>query len=477
MRELIVCSSKTAPIFNFYFIEYNYFFQKNKISCPSINSKTLKSVSIIILKIDNLTIYTYRLGDLILNMADLLIIISFVFCAALLFAIILTLIVLYVVDRRQKQHPVLRNFPIIGRMRYFLETIGPELRQYFFDNDREGKPISRMEYQHIVRKAKYKRDVIGFGTRKNFEKPGYYIRNSMFPKLLEELTIDRHVKVTTNRYLLIKEPLFSKRKEYLEPDESYAYLLDDQDKIIIGPDVKQPFVVKGQIGMSAMSYGSLGDRAITTLSTGLALAKGTWMNTGEGGISSYHLKGGVDLIMQIGPGLYGVRDINGNFSWDILKRQSEKPQVKAFEFKLAQGAKIRGGHIDAEKVTEEIAKIRMVEPFKSIDSPNRFYEFDTMSSMFEFLNKVREVTGKPVGIKIVISSYEDADELAKEIKRTGIGPDFITLDGGEGGTGASYQELADAVGLPIKSALPLLDFALRKNGVRDDVKIIASGKL
>jgi len=439
--------------------------------------KTLQAVSIMILKMDNLTIYTYRLGDLILNMADLLIIISFVFCAALLFAIILTLIVLYVVDRRQKQHPVLRNFPIIGRMRYFLETIGPELRQYFFDNDREGKPISRMEYQHIVRKAKYKRDVIGFGTRKNFEKPGYYIRNSMFPKLLEELTIDRHVKVTTNRYLLIKEPLFSRRKEFLEKDESYAYLLDDEDKIVIGPETKQPFVVKGQIGMSAMSYGSLGDRAITTLSKGLALAKGTWMNTGEGGISSYHLAGGVDLIMQIGPGLYGVRDINGNFSWDVLKRQSGIPQVKAFELKLAQGAKIRGGHVDAEKVTEEIAEIRMVEPFKSIDSPNRFHQFQDTPSMLQFIEKIRQHTGKPVGIKIVIGSFLEAEELARCIKKIGISPDFITLDGGEGGTGASYQELAEAVGLPIKSALPLLDAALKKYKVRDRVKIIASAGL
>src|SRR5699024_3404146 len=157
---------------------------------------------------------------------------------------------------------------------------------------------------------------------------------AMFPKLLEELKIDRQVQVTTNRYLLVKEPLFTRRKEYLEADESSAYLLDDDEKIVIGPLTKYPFVLKGQIGMSAMSYGSLGKRAVTTLSKGLALAKGTWMNTGEGGISSYHLAGGVDLIMQIGPGLFGVRDINGNFNWDALKKQSERPQVKSFEIKL-----------------------------------------------------------------------------------------------------------------------------------------------
>lgn len=386
-------------------------------------------------------------------------------------------IYVYIIDRSQKQHPVLRNYPVIGRARYFLETIGPELRQYLFNGDQEGQPLSRSDYQHIVKKAKYKRDVIGFGSTRNFEEAGFYIRNSMFPKLSEELKIDRETKVTTQRYLLLNEPLFMQRKERLEEHESIAYLLDDQDAIVIGGNLKYPFVVKGQIGMSAMSYGALGERAITALSEGLGIAKGTWMNTGEGGLSDYHLKGNVDVIMQIGPGLFGVRDYEGNFNWDALKEKSEIPQVKAFELKLAQGAKIRGGHIDAEKVTEAIAKIRMVEPFKSIDSPNRFREFQDFPSLFSFIQKMRERTGKPIGIKVVISSIHEAEELAKQMKDTGIGPDFITIDGGEGGTGASYQELADSVGLPIKSALPLLDNALRKYGVRDQVKIIASGKL
>src|SRR5699024_7914773 len=319
-------------------------------------------------------------------------IIGFIVCVVIVLILILTVIFLYIIDRKQKQHPILRNYPVIGRARYFLETIGPELRQYLFDNDREGRPLSRIDFQHIVRKSKYKRDVIGFGSRKNFEEPGYYIRNAMFPKLLEELKIDRDAKVTTDRYLLIKEPLFTRRKEYLEQDESFAYLLDDEDAVVIGKDLKHPFVVKGHIGMSAMSYGSLGDRAITALSKGLGIAQGTWMTTGAGGISDYHLKGGVDLMMQIGPGLFGVRDSKGNFSWEALKERSEIPEVKAFEFKLAQGAKIRGGHIDGEKVTEEIARIRMVEPFKPIDSPNRFYEFDNITSMLEFINRAREQT-------------------------------------------------------------------------------------
>ena len=381
------------------------------------------------------------------------------------------------IDRTQKQHPILRNYPLIGRARYLLETIGPELRQYLFNNDLEGTPFSRNDYQHIVKNAKYKRNVVGFGSQRDFEEAGYYIRNSMFPKLTEELKMDRETKAITERYLLIKEPLFTQKKEHLEKNESPVYLLDDRDAIVIGENCRSPFVVKGQIGMSAMSYGSLGERAVTALSEGLGIAKGTWMNTGEGGLSEYHLKGGVDIIMQIGPGLFGVRDKEGNFNWDALKEKSRIPEIKAFELKLAQGAKTRGGHIDGEKVTEEIAKIRMVEPFKSIDSPNRFREFNDLPALFNFIEQIREVTGKPVGMKIVIGSNQEADELARQIKETGKGPDFITVDGGEGGTGASYQELADSVGLPIKSALPLVDNALKKHGVRNRVKIIASGKL
>lgn len=411
-----------------------------------------------------------------MNIANIMTIIGFVTVVLVLLILLILFIYLYVVDRTQKQHPVLRNYPVLGRIRYFFENIGPELRQYFFNTDLEGKPFSRKDYQHIVKKAKYKRDVVGFGSEKNFEEPGYYVRNSMFPKLTEELQMDPK-KVTTNRYLLLKDPLFTQREERLESHESGSYMLKDKDAIVIGPKARHPFKVKGQIGMSAMSYGSLGDRAITALSEGLGIAGGTWMNSGEGGVSDHHLKGGVDIIMQIGPGLFGVRNLKGTFNWDALLAKSNIPEVKAFEIKLAQGAKTRGGHIDGEKVTEEIARIRMVEPFESIDSPNRFPEFSDMPTLFQFMEDVREHAGKPVGMKVVIGSHHEADEVARQIKETGKGPDFITIDGGEGGTGASYQELADSVGLPIRAALPLVDHALKKHGVRDQVKIIASGKL
>ncbi|MCM3570976.1 FMN-binding glutamate synthase family protein [Neobacillus mesonae] len=412
-----------------------------------------------------------------MEFANLLVIIEFFCIALLVLAVIFFICYLLIFDRRQKQHSILRNYPALGRIRYFFEKIGPEMRQYWFNGDTEGKPFSREDYEHIVKSAKYKRAVVGFGSKRDFDKEGFFVRNDMFPKLTEEIKMDRETKVNTKKYLLIKDPLFTDREEKWQDDEDLANLLHDDDAVVIGPNTKYPFVVKSLIGMSAMSYGALGKNAITALSKGLALAKGTWMNTGEGGLSPYHLEGGVDIIMQIGPGLFGIRDVDGSVDWDELKRKSEIPQIKAFEIKLAQGAKTRGGHIDAEKVNPEIAEIRKVEPYKSVDSPNRFKQFSDIASMCDFIEKIREHTGKPVGMKIVIGGNDSAEELAKYMKETGKGPDFITVDGGEGGTGASYQELIDSVGLPIKSALPILDLTLKKYGVRDQVKIIASGKL
>lgn len=412
-----------------------------------------------------------------MDLADVLIIFGFALISALVIISVLFAAYMYVRDRRQPQHPVLRNYPLLGRARYFLEKIGPELRQYLFNNDWEGKPFSRLDYEHIVKSAKYKRDVIGFGSERDFEEKGYYIRNAFFPKQMDELKMDRETRVHTKKYILLEDTLFAQRNESFEDDESLAYLLHDDDAIVIGERTKHPFRVRGLVGMGAMSYGSLGERAITALSQGLGMAQGTWMNTGEGGISPYHLEGDVDLIVQIGPGLFGVRDEQGAFDWEELQRKNNIPRVKAYELKLAQGAKTRGGHIDAEKVTPEIADIRRVVPYQSIDSPNRFHEFDTVPGMCEFIEEIRAFTGKPVGIKLVVGSPDALEELAAYMKETGSGPDFITIDGGEGGTGASYQELADSVGLPIRSALPIADATLRRHGVRDRVKLIASGKL
>ncbi len=365
----------------------------------------------------------------------------------------------------------------LGRIRYFLEKIGPEMRQYWFNNDTEGKPFSRVEFENVVKSAKYQRDVLGFGSERNFEEEGYYIVNSMFPKQSDEMKMDKKTKINTKKYILLRDSLFGQREEKLEESNTLAYLLDDNDAVVIGPTTKNPFVVKSLIGQSAMSFGSLGERAITALSEGLGIAKGKWMNTGEGGLSPYHLKGDVDIFQQIGSGLFGFRDQEGNFDWDELKRKSEMGRIKAFELKLAQGAKQRGGHVDAEKVTPEIAEIRKVKVYHSIESPNRFNQFTDIPSLFDFIECIREHTGRPVGIKVVVGRNNSIVELARHMKESGKGPDHITVDGGKGSTGASYQELMDSMGLPIKSALPIVDSTLRHFGVRDRVKIIASGKL
>ncbi|NAP00599.1 FMN-binding glutamate synthase family protein, partial [Halomonas sp. MG34] len=196
-----------------------------------------------------------------------------------------------------------------------------------------------------------------------------------------------------------------------------------------------------------------------------------------GSLSPYHLKGNVDIIMQISPGLFGVRDDDGNFSFEEFKKKAQTPQVKAFELKLAQGAKTRGGHVDGKKVTKEIAEVRNVEEGKDIDSPNRFPGINTAEELLHFLQELRESGGKPVGLKIVAGNEAEVEKLVKAMKENNIVPDFITVDGGEGGTGASYYELAYSVGLPAFTAIPLVHECLEAFGIRHRTKIIASGKL
>ncbi|MEK4405224.1 MULTISPECIES: FMN-binding glutamate synthase family protein [Sporosarcina] len=397
----------------------------------------------------------------------------------ILFLVILPItiaIYLYFYDKSQKQHAILRNFPILGRMRYVMEKTGPELRQYLFDDDNDGEPFNREEYLHMVMPGKYLNSVIGFGSKRDFEESGYYIRNAMFTKQNEEMRVDNSNLIDTMRYVVDEDNLFS-RKEHREDIPTLPWLLPEEDAIVIGPNCEHPFHVRSMLGQSAMSYGALGENAITALSKGIGMAQGAWMNTGEGGLSQHHLAGGADIIAQIGSGLFGFRTEDGEFSFERVREKADIPQVKAFEIKLAQGAKMRGGHVEGAKVTEEIAAIRNVVPFVSINSPNRFHQFDDYPTLFEFIDQIRQHSGKPVGIKVVLGGKQDAEELASFMHETGMGPDFISLDGGEGGSGATYQDLADSVGLPLRSAIILLDDALRKFEVRDRVKIIASGKI
>jgi glutamate synthase (ferredoxin) len=385
------------------------------------------------------------------------------------------LLILYYYDRRQTQHSVLRNYPLLGRIRYIFEMMGPELRQYMFDADDEGRPFSRVDFQNIVIAGKYLKSLIAFGSKRDFDKPGFYLRNSMFPKLREEMRVVTEPRIRSFRYVG-EERLFS-RKEHLEEVWVCPWTLPEEDAIIIGSQCREPWKIHGVVGMSAMSYGALGDHAISAMSLGLGKATGSWVHTGEGGLAKYHLLGGGDVIMQIGPGLFGVRNEDGTFSWELFKEKAAIPQVRMFELKLAQGAKIRGGHVEGKKITPEIAAIRGVTPWQDVDSPNRHRQFHDFPTLFDFIEELRAAAGKPVGVKIVMGGPDAADDLARCMAETGRGPDAITIDGGEGGSGATYQEMADTMGLPLNSGLIYLDNALRKFGVRDRVKIFASGKL
>jgi glutamate synthase domain-containing protein 2 len=387
---------------------------------------------------------------------------------------VITAALLIFKDKRQTQHSVLRNYPLLARIRYFFEKIGPEMRQYFFLEDKEGKPFSRLDYKNIVLAGKYNSRMASFGTEKDYD-AGFYIKNTMFPHQASELRIDQSVLISSFIYKIDNERLFE-RDEHREKSQINPYFLDDEDEIIIGPKLAHPFRLKRLVGQSGMSYGALGGNAITALSKGLGQA-GTWMNTGEGGLSKYHLTGNTNIIFQIGPGLFGVRDENGNFNIDLFKELADSEAIRAFEIKLAQGAKTRGGHMQGNKVTEEIAKIRKVKPWVTINSPNRFDFINNTYELLSWVEHLQTVGQKPVGFKIVVSSTAEIETLVNTMVETGIYPNFITIDGGEGGTGATFQELQDGVGLPLFTALPIVSAMLEKYEVRDRVKIFASGKL
>jgi glutamate synthase domain-containing protein 2 len=388
----------------------------------------------------------------------------------------IVLLVLYRIDRAQDQHAVLRNFPILGRVRYLLEHVGPELRQYLFDADREGKPFSRDDYRTVVFAGKYMNSLMSFGSKRDFDAPGWYVRNALIPVQMEDMAVVREPRIETRRYRIDDEGLFA-RKERLQPDSVSPWTLADEFAPVLGAGLPRPWRLGGLVGMSAMSYGALGRRAIRTLSEGLGAATGTWMNTGEGGLSEHHLAGAGDVVFQIGPGLFGVRTPAGGWDWDAFREAADVPQVAAFELKLHQGAKIRGGHVEAAKVTEEIAAIRHVPVGRNIDSPNRFPMFRCVDDLFDHVARMREAGGKPVGVKVVVGGPGGVDDVARAMARRGDGPDWVTVDGGEGGSGATYREMADSMGLPVRTAVVEADDALRRAGVRGRVRLFASGKL
>lgn len=360
--------------------------------------------------------------------------------AALLAFGVLSIVYMYIKDVTQTTHSIRRNYPVIGRMRYKFERLGEYFRQYFFAHDREEQPFNRANRAWVYRTSKGLGGMIGFGSTNDLNAAGSVIFvNSSFPKLEEEKT--------------------------------------SVSPIIIGQKCDKPFAAKNIFNISGMSYGAISKPAVRALSLGAAKA-GVWLNTGEGGLTDYHREFAPDLIFQIGTAKYGVRDSDGKLDDRRLRAVAE--QVNAFELKLSQGAKPgRGGVLPGNKVTAEIALIRGIDVGKVSSSPNRHREIANTDQLLEFLYHVREVTGRPVGFKAVFGSEHFTRELCETVHRRGFdyAPDFITVDGGEGGTGASPQVLADHVGLPLSESLPMVVDSLCEYGLREHVRVIASGKL
>jgi len=359
---------------------------------------------------------------------------------AILVIIVAWLAIMYVQDITQTKHTVRRNFPIIGRMRYRFEKLGEYFRQYFFSHDREEQPFNRATRAWVYRTAKGLGGLLGFGSTNDLRETGSVIFVSAAYPLLEE--------------------------EYT-PTPS----------VTIGEQCEKPFEAKSLFNISGMSYGAISSAAVRALSKG-AGESGIWMNTGEGGLSPFHLEGDCDIVFQVGTAKYGVRDTEGNLSDDKLREVSKN--VKAFEIKMSQGAKPgRGGVLPANKVTEEISKIRGIPVGKVSSSPNRHKEIKSPDDLLNMINHIREVTGRPVGYKAVIGSEQPVRDVCEAIHRRGrdFAPDFITVDGGDGGTGAAPQLLADHVGLPINESLPILVDTLIQYDLKERVKVIASGKL
>lgn len=357
------------------------------------------------------------------------------------FALLLVVLFVFIQDITQKKHGVLRNYPVIGHLRYFFEQLGEYFRQYFFAGDRDEMPFNRATRGWVYRLAKNEGGVIGFGSTYDLRQPGALVFvNHPFPVLEEE-------RLPTPSLML---------------GENYC---------------KQPFEARSIVNISGMSFGAISEPAVRSLSRGAAVA-GCWMDTGEGGLSPYHLEGGCDIVMQIGTAKYGVRDARGNLSAERLTELAKV--VKAFEIKLSQGAKPgKGGVLPGIKVSAEIARIRGIPEGRDSISPNRHRDIGNVNELLDRVVWIRELTGRPVGVKTAIGGWRFMNELADAVHKRGleVAPDFLVIDGGEGGSGAAPQALADHMGLSIDEALPRVVDTLIESGLRQRIRVVASGKL
>ncbi|MER6406263.1 FMN-binding glutamate synthase family protein [Streptomyces viridosporus] len=350
-------------------------------------------------------------------------------------------------DLFQKKHALLRNFPVIGHARYLLETIGPELRQYIVTTNEEERPFSRDQRTWIYASAKEENNYFGFGTDVDVE----------------------HVQGHT----YLKQRTFADTL----PDAQDPQAPLPSAKVLGGPRGRaKAFRPASVVNISAMSFGSLSGAAITALNKGAALA-GTMQNTGEGGISPYHRNGG-DLVLQIGTAYFGCRNEDGTFNLDKLKDVVAGAPVKAIEIKLSQGAKPGlGGMLPGAKVTPEIAEIRGIPPGKDCASPSRHTGFSDVDSMLDFVELLATETGLPVGVKSAVGEMDFWQELATLMARGDRGVDFVTIDGGEGGTGAAPLIFTDSVSLPFRMGFSRVYGAFAELGLTDDLTFIGSGKL
>lgn len=362
--------------------------------------------------------------------------------AAVALVLVCWLIYMYVVDVNQTRHTIRRNYPVIGRLRYRFEHLGEFFRQYFFAMDREELPFNRAQRNWVYRAAKDVDSTIAFGSTRPLNRPGDVIfLNCAFPTMEDE-------KIKTA-------------------------------EVTIGPYSQNPYSTNSIYNISGMSFGALSVPAVRALSLGAAEA-GVWMNTGEGGISKYHLESGCDLVFQIGTAKYGVRDSSGKLSDEKLREVAAHDQVKMFEIKMSQGAKPgKGGILPGEKVNAEIAAIRGISEGQDSISPNGHPDVKNVDDLLDMVVRIREVTGKPVGFKAVIGAYGWLEELCEKIHQRGIesAPDFFTIDSADGGTGAAPQSLMDYMGIPINRSLPMVVDILVKYSLKERIKVIASGKL
>jgi glutamate synthase domain-containing protein 2 len=358
-----------------------------------------------------------------------------------LLLVVMPLIIMGIVDMLQTRHAIMRNYPIFGRMRYWMEDLRPKIYQYFVESDTDGSPVNRIDRSTIYQRAKRELDTQPFGTQFNVYAEGYeWMAHSIQPQDFEKMEKDPRV-------------------------------------IIGGSECTQPYAAS-ILNVSAMSYGSLSANAVEALNGGARLGNFAH-NTGEGGISPHHLNQGGDIIWQIGTGYFGCRNEQGNFDDASFAEKTALPQIKMIELKISQGAKPgHGGILPAAKNTPEIAAIRRVKPYTTVFSPPYHTAFSSPREMMQFLAHMRTLSkGRPVGFKLCIGQPREFFAICKAMITTNIYPDFITVDGGEGGTGAAPPEFSNSVGMPLMDALSFVHDTLTGFNIRHKVKIIASGKI